>query len=92
MCPTAEAGTTPVASLSRTEGVVTLVEGQTFCLSGRTGDIAAHLPHGLFVLDTRSLSRFELRIDGSQLEPLAVSVTQPFATMTRTKLYEYGSS
>ena len=51
--PSPFAGTTPVASLAHSDGVVTLVEGQTFCLSGRTGDMSTCFPHGLFVLDTR---------------------------------------
>ncbi|HEU5083970.1 MAG TPA: glycogen debranching N-terminal domain-containing protein [Acidimicrobiales bacterium] len=72
------AGTTPVASLTSSEGAVTLVEGQSFCLSGRTGDIAADFPHGLFVFDTRVLSRWELRLNGHRLEPLSVDVRSPF--------------
>jgi len=73
------AGTTPVASLTSSEGAVTLVEGQSFCLSGRTGDIAADFPHGLFVFDTRVLSRWELRLNGHRLEPLSVDVRAPFS-------------
>jgi len=72
-------GTTPVAALGATDGSVTLVEGQTFALSGRTGDMRADLPHGLFVLDTRVLSRWELRVNGHRLEPLAVELETPFA-------------
>jgi glycogen debranching enzyme len=77
--PSPYAGTTPVASLSHAEGTVTLVEGQTFCLSGRTGDVWADLPHGLFVLDTRVVSRWELRVNGHRVEPLTVDLTDPFA-------------
>ena len=62
--PSPFAGATPVASLAHADGAVTLVEGQTFCLSGRTGDMSAEFPHGLFVLDTRVLSRWELRVGG----------------------------
>ncbi|HEX4902757.1 MAG TPA: glycogen debranching N-terminal domain-containing protein [Acidimicrobiales bacterium] len=72
-------GTTPVASLGASDGTVTLVEGQTFALSGRTGDMREDLPNGLFVLDTRVLSRWELRVNGHQLEPLAVELETPFA-------------
>jgi glycogen debranching enzyme len=73
------AGTTPVASLVTSDGLVTLVEGQTFCLSGRTGDILPEHAHGLFVFDTRVLSGWRLRVNGHALEPLAVSVEDPFA-------------
>jgi hypothetical protein len=36
-----------VTSLAHVDGAVTLVEGQTFCLSGRTGDLNPDMPHGL---------------------------------------------
>jgi glycogen debranching enzyme len=68
----------PVASLAHSDGAVTLVEGQTFCLSGRTGDAVPDLPHGLFVLDTRVLSQWELRVNGHPLEPLTVAIESPF--------------
>jgi glycogen debranching enzyme len=55
-----------------------LVEGQTFCLSGRTGDVLGDLPHGLFVLDRRVLSMWELWLNGHPLEPLAVDQEDPF--------------
>jgi hypothetical protein len=35
---------------------------------------------GLFFVDTRLLSRYELTIDGESVEPLTVSLEQPFAT------------
>ena len=43
---------------------VTLVEGATFCLSDRRGDVLAGRSHGLFVRDARVLSRWELQVDG----------------------------
>ena len=73
------AGTTPVASLAHAEGAVTLVEGQTFCLSGRTGDASPGYPQGLFILDTRVISQWELQVNRHRLEPLTVDVTSPFA-------------
>jgi glycogen debranching enzyme len=66
------------STLGHTDGAVTLVEGQTFCLSGRTGDVSPDLPHGLFVLDTRVLSTWQLRVNGFRLEPLTVDVPEPF--------------
>lgn len=77
--PSPYAGTTPVASLAHTEGAVTLVEGQTFCLSGRTGDVFPEFPQGLFVLDTRVISRWHLLMNGHRIEPLTVDLTSPFA-------------
>ena len=40
---------------------VMLLAGQTFCLSDGAGDVRPELPHGLFVGDTRVLSRHDLR-------------------------------
>jgi len=68
-----------IATLGHTDGTVTLVEGTSFCLSGRTGNIVPDTPHGLFFLDTRFLSRFELRVNGHRVEPLTVAVDEPFA-------------
>lgn len=73
------AGTTPVAPLARFGGDVTLVEGPSFSLSGRSGDMDRDLPHGLFVFDTRVLSYWQLELDGHHVEPLAVDVPAPFA-------------
>lgn len=67
------------ASLGRVEGTVTLVEETSFCLSGRSGDIRPGSPQGLFYLDTRLLSRWELRVDGHPPEPLSVAADEPFA-------------
>ena len=76
------AGTVPPPStLSRVDGAVTLVEGRAFCVSGQTGDISANYPHGLFVYDTRILSKWELRINDHPLEPLTVDLTDPFTAV-----------
>ena len=56
-----------MASLAHVDGAVTQVEGQTFCLSGRAGDFDPDLPHGLFVLDTRVLSCWQLRVNGHRI-------------------------
>ncbi len=58
---------------------VTLVEGGCFCLSEANGDIAAGSPQGLFFRDTRFLSRWQVQVNGSGLEPLALEVPEPFA-------------
>ncbi|HEX2040097.1 MAG TPA: glycogen debranching N-terminal domain-containing protein [Acidimicrobiales bacterium] len=73
------AGETP--PLGHPGGTVTLVEGSAFAISGRTGDMVRGSPHGLFFRDTRFLSRFELRVNGQQPEPLAAETTDPFSAV-----------
>jgi glycogen debranching enzyme len=60
-------------------GTVTLVEGSTFCISQSSGDILPAEPQGLFVQDTRVLSRWSLTIDGRPAEPLTVQRADPYA-------------
>jgi glycogen debranching enzyme len=60
---------------------VTLVEGSAFAISGRSGDMVAGSPQGLFFRDTRFLSRFELRVNGQQPEPLAADTPDPFSAV-----------
>jgi glycogen debranching enzyme len=57
----------------------TLIEGSTFCISEPGGDIVPGRPQGLFVRDTRVLSRLELTVDGKEPQPLATTYPQPFA-------------
>ena len=59
--------------------LVTLVEGPTFCLSNTHGDILAGTSHGLFVRNTRVLSRWELRLDGQTPESLSAQTPEAFA-------------
>lgn len=60
-------------------GLVTLVEGSTFCVAGRSADITAGRAQGLFFLDTRLVSRLELVVDGQPIEPLSVLIEDPFS-------------
>jgi len=62
-----------------TSGTVTLVEGPAFCISGRSGNMHASFPEGLFYRDTRFLSEMELRVNGQVPEPLAATSTDPFS-------------
>jgi glycogen debranching enzyme len=62
-----------------TSGTVTLVEGPAFCISGRTGNMHAPFPEGLFYRDTRFLAEMELRVNGHVPEPLAATTTDPFS-------------
>ena len=66
---------TEPTSLGDPTNLVTLVDGQTFCLSGRSGDLGSNPSHGVFFADMRVLSVARLTIDGSPLEPLAVSLS-----------------
>jgi glycogen debranching enzyme len=60
-------------------GDVTAVEGSSFCVSDRAGDISANRPQGVFFLDTRIVSTWKLTVDGAPLDPLAVISQEPFA-------------
>lgn len=57
---------------------VTLVEGTSFCVCDRGGALTGGV-HGLFVQDTRVLSRWEVTVDGGPIEPLGVIADQPFS-------------
>ena len=69
----------PVTQLDSTAGVVTLVDESTFAISGGAGDITPGVAQGLFVRDTRILSRFEVLVDGVRTEPLAAVTDDPFS-------------
>ena len=75
----------PVAAIGRPGGDVTLVEGQTFCITDRCGDMHPGVAHGLFFLDTRMLSYFQLSLNGHPLESVAVDVPEPFAAVFATR-------
>ena len=68
-------------ALGQHDGIVTLVQGSAFCISSRSGDIAAGAPHGLFFRDNRFLSRFELRVNGERPEALASRTNDPFSAV-----------
>jgi glycogen debranching enzyme len=57
-------------------GAMTLLEGSTFCIASRAGDIRRDCAHGLFIADTRILSCWRLEIDGQPLDNLS-SVQDP---------------
>ncbi len=67
------------ASLGFGGDAVTLVEGATFCRSDHHGDVLEGRSHGLFFRDSRVLSRWELRVDGREPEPLSVDMPEAFA-------------
>src|SRR5678815_1327949 len=62
------------------DGLVKILDGNTFVVSDTCGDIEASLtdPTGLFSFDTRYLSRWVLTVDGERLNPLSVDDLQYF--------------
>ena len=62
----------------RPDGLVTLVEGSSFCVSGRSGDISPGHPQGLFFRDTRIVSQWELQVDAGAPEVLTVVSHEPY--------------
>jgi len=62
------------------DGLVKILDGNTFVVSGENGDIEASRtdPTGLFSFDTRFLSKWVLTIDGERLNPLSVDDMQYF--------------
>lgn len=56
----------------------TLVEGTTFCVASDSGDVEPDLAQGLFVEDTRVLSRWRLLVDGAAVEPLSSIPAEPY--------------
>src|SRR5512133_1201494 len=65
-----------------TDGLVQILDGNTFVVSDQRGDIEASLtdPTGLFSFDTRFLSKWILTLDGERLNPLSVDDLQYFET------------
>ena len=57
---------------------LTLVEGSTFCISEAGGDILADRAQGLFVRDTRVLSRWELTVGGESPTSMSVQSGAPY--------------
>jgi len=64
------------------ENRVNALEGNTFVVSDRRGDIVASPTDttGLFSFDTRFLSKWVLTLDGQRLSPLSVNDLQYFET------------
>ncbi len=63
-------------------GLVQILEGNTFVVSDSAGDIDASLtdPTGLFSFDTRFLSRWVLTVDGHRLNALSTDDLQYYET------------
>ncbi len=68
-----------VAAVGGSSGAITLVDESTFAISSSSGDILVGGSQGLFVRDTRMLSRLELRVNGQRTEPLTAVTNDPFS-------------
>ncbi len=66
------------APVSLGGGDVTLVEGSSFCVCARSGDMRPDRPHGLLVRDTRFVSGWTLTVDDESPEPLGFLQHEPF--------------
>ena len=64
------------------DGLVKILDGNTFVVSDSRGDIEASLtdPTGLFSFDTRFLSQWVLTVNGKRLTPLSTDDLQYFET------------
>ena len=64
------------------DGLVKILDGNTFVVSDARGDIEASLtdPTGLFSFDTRFLSRWVLTVNGERLNALSIDDLQYFET------------
>jgi glycogen debranching enzyme len=64
------------------DGLVKILDGNTFVVSDERGDIEASPtdPAGLFSYDTRFLSKWVLTINGERMQPLSVDDLQYFET------------
>lgn len=60
-------------------GTVTLVDGTTFLVCDQSGDLPGHGARGLFMLDTRVLSRWQLTVNNEPVQPLSVTPNGPFS-------------
>jgi glycogen debranching enzyme len=68
-----------VADAGGASGAITLVDESTFAISSRSGDILLGGSQGLFVRDSRILSRLELRVNGQRTETLTAVANDPFS-------------
>jgi glycogen debranching enzyme len=75
---------------ARADGV-TLVEGASFCLSDDDGAITPDGHLGLYVSDTRVISRWQLTLDGDQPEVLAIIPEQSFSCRLVGRMRRHGA-
>ncbi|GAB2933740.1 glycogen debranching N-terminal domain-containing protein [Micromonospora polyrhachis] len=65
-----------------TDDLVSIIDGSSFVVSDRRGDIDAtpSVPTGMFLYDTRFLSKWHLTVNGERLNSLSVDDVQYFET------------
>ena len=71
--------TSASATIGGADGVVTLVEGSSFCISSRAGEIDPDHPQGLFFRDTRFLSELRLTLNGESFPAVRQQIWTPRA-------------
>ena len=72
-------------------GVVTVLEGATFCVSGRSGDIDPYGAQGLFFQDTRIISLWRLLAEGEPVQVLAVLPSAPYTGVFVSRIKPAGA-
>lgn len=70
---------------------VTLVEGSTFAVSGRSGDMDPDSAQGLFFSDTRIVSSWQLLIAGHPPQQLTVLAGDPYRATFLARVAPHGS-
>lgn len=70
-----------------TAGTLALVDGATFVVSSVNGDIHPDQPHGLFVRDTRVLSRLVVEVDNQPLTVVSSVPRGPFSMSIVTRAH-----
>ncbi|NHC47189.1 amylo-alpha-1,6-glucosidase [Motilibacter aurantiacus] len=75
----------PTEASAPSPGDVTVVEGSSFCVSDRAGDITPDRPQGVFFRDNRIVSTWRLLVDDLPLEPLSVVFGEPFEATFLTR-------
>src|ERR1022692_4596544 len=69
----------PAGTTGALTSLVTLLEGTTFCICEQSGDMRPGAAQGLFVRDTRLISRMELSINGQVPQALTPQSREPLA-------------
>jgi glycogen debranching enzyme len=88
-----EAWSTTISPLAHDAGAqVTVIEGSSFSLGDRRGDIVPGGSQGLFVRDVRILSTWVLTIDDLLMEPLSTTQPDPFAATFLSRAQSHGAS
>ena len=69
-----------------TSGLVTIFDGSTFCVSRMNGDITGEHTEGWFMRDSRTISRWLLRVDDLELSPVIVHQPDPLTAVFLSRL------